>query len=78
MDDHAAPAAAPKRERFATKAEWADARARELRSQADALRYQPSNGVSWKAARKYRAVEQLELEAIRFDGMARTYRRKGV
>lgn len=72
------PVPAPKRERFATKAEWAEARARELRSQAIALRYESSNGVAWKAARKYRAVEQLELEALRFDGMARTFRRKGI
>lgn len=71
-------ASQPQRKRFATKAEWAEAQASNLRDQAHALRYQSSEGVSWKAARKFEAVARMEQEACRFDSMARTFRRKGL
>jgi hypothetical protein len=63
---------------FNSKAEWAEARAKELRAEATRLRYQPSFGQTIRAMRKFNAVSDLQREAARFERMAAAFRKKGV
>lgn len=74
----ATPAVTAPRVFHKTKAEWAEARAKECRDQANALRYTSSNGFGWKARRKFEGVDNLEREALRFDRMARAFREEGL
>lgn len=67
---------APNRVFYRTKAEWAQARAQELREEARKLQFQPSFGSQGKAARKYEQVAHLRREAARFDRMASAFRKK--
>ena len=63
---------------FKTKADWADARAAELRAQVQKLRYETSNGSTSKARQKFECIANLNREAMRYENMARHYRGKGI
>lgn len=67
---------APPRVYYRTKAEWAEARAKDLRDQARTLQFQPTFGIPGKAARKYEQVANLRREASKFERMAATFRKK--
>lgn len=62
--------------RYATKADWAAAKAENLRADARALPYVPS--ADWRRVRgRMRARQTLLADADRFDRMARAFRRRG-
>jgi len=61
---------------FATKAEWADARAKELEDQ---LYRVSSEHVEYRQVRrKYSSMENIRQEAAKFRRMAATFRRRGL
>jgi len=57
--------------RYRTKAEWAHARARTLRAQADQLRAERIPSADWRGVRrKMDGIRRLEEEAQRFARIA--------
>jgi hypothetical protein len=65
------------RPHYRTKAEWAAAKASELRQQARQLRFQSSAGSYIKAARKARSVNHLDAQAHRYERLAARFRDSG-
>lgn len=65
-----------KRPYYRTKAEWAAAKARELRQEADLM---PTVSIhDWRGVkRRMGAVRSLTAEADRFERMARTFSARG-
>lgn len=61
---------------YRTKAEWAEAKAKELLAEASQLRFEPSMGQAIRARRKFDAVANLQREAVKFDRMAPAFRKR--
>ena len=72
----AVAAVAPPKRFFKSKAEWAEARSKELRQRAYDLTYQSSGGSTSRARSKYQGIEFIRSEADRFSKMAAYYRSK--
>lgn len=65
------------RKHYKTKAEWAAARATELRERIRELRFKSSEGSTARARRKYDSIALLEAEASKYEGMAARFRERG-
>ena len=71
------PSTTPARPRYATKAEWAAAKAKEHWDLYHEVKYTSSGGSTCKAAAKFERLQRIQSEAQRYEQMARRFRAKG-